>query len=603
MMNSSIQTSSHARTRKVLANALLLGLAAIASPASFAYKIENGDFRATLDSTLTYGVNSRVQDIDPRLIGKCNLQTCLPLPLGAQSPAAQRNAPGRFSTNGDDGDRKYRNGDIFSNTLKLTSEFGFSYGENWGGLIRATGFYDFENEKRNDISELAKRKVGKGAHLLDAFVYHNFDDGKASVRAGKQVISWGESTFIQQGINVVNPVDVSKLRVAGSELKEAFIPLNMLWGSYQFNDNLSAEALYLLEYQQTEPEPAGTYFSTNDFATLGGEYVMLGFGLFPERFPAVTVPRLPDKFASEKGQYGAAVRYFSPELNDSEFALYYLNYHSRLPLISGYAVTNSNANSARYFVEYPEDINLYGLSMNTQLPWGVAFQGEVSYRPNVPLQIDDVEVLFYALSPLNALIPAQYNRFQSQLGVARPGQYTRGWERHEMTQLQFTLTKVFGPEENPFGADQVSAVAEFGFTDVWDLPAQSVLRYQGDGTDTGGGSTFETGASRNPATQIDGFPTKFSWGYRLAAKAEYNNFLGSSFTVSPRLAYNHDVNGISPGPGGNFVEGRRSITVGVETVYLSQWSVDLSYNAFFGAGNLNLIHDRDFVSVIAKYSF
>jgi hypothetical protein len=52
-------------------------------------------------------------------------------------------------------------------------------------------------------------------------------------------------------------------------------------------------------------------------------------------------------------------------------------------------------------LEYPEDINLYGLSWNTNAAGGVAFQGEISYRDNMPLQIDDVELLFAGLSPLN----------------------------------------------------------------------------------------------------------------------------------------------------------------------------------------------------------
>ena len=73
--------------------------------------------------------------------------------------------------------------------------------------------------------------------------------------------------------------------------------------------------------------------------------------------------------------------------------------------------------------------------------------------------------------------------------------------------------------------------------------------------------------------------------------------------VSPRVAFNHDVNGISPGPGGNFIEGRRSTTLGVEANYLNQWAADLSYTRFYGAGLLNLVADRDFLSFTLKYSF
>jgi hypothetical protein len=315
------------------------------------------------------------------------------------------------------------------------------------------------------------------------------------------------------------------------------------------------------------------------------------------------VPRLEDRYPSDNGQYGAAVRYFAPELNNTEFGFYYLRYHSRLPVASGIAVTNGAANSARYFIEYPDDIDLYGISFNTTLEGsGIAVQGELSYRPNLPLQIDDVELLFAALSPLNAVIAQPFNRFYSQYGDLRPGQLVPGSARHEVSQLQYTLTKVFGPG-NFLQADQISAVAEFGFTKVWDLPDASVLRYQGEGTDTGGGADFLTGNSRNPITQVDGFATSFSWGYRLAGRADYNNFLGSAYTVSPRFAFNSDVNGTSPGPGGNFLEDRKSLTLGVEANYLNQWSADISYTRFYGAKALNLIGDRDFVSVIAKYAF
>ena len=108
---------------------------------------------------------------------------------------------------------------------------------------------------------------------------------------------------------------------------------------------------------------------------------------------------------------------------------------------------------------------------------------------------------------------------------------------------------------------------------------------------------------RNPYTLTGGFPTAFSWGYRLAARADYPGIFGSSINLSPRIAFNHDVNGITPGPGGNFLEGRKSGTIGVEASYLNRWSLDLSYTVFTGGKPYNQIHDRDFYSVVAKYSF
>lgn len=634
--------TARAPKHRVLTAAVTLALAAGAMPA-LAYEYTNGDFSFTTSNTISYGVQSRLQKPADNLIAKSNLFVPVPpsaaLPTGIPFPAALPNAqqrllPGRFSANSDDGNLKWDRGDVFANAIKWTGEFSWQYGEHFGGFARATSFYDYENQRRDDISDLAKEKVGKDTQLLDFFAYANFQMGEvdSSVRLGRQVVSWGESTFIQQGINVINPIDVSKLRVAGSELKEAFLPIDMLHTSFSFNENLSIEALYMLEFENTEPEPSGTYFSGNDFAALGGEYVMLNFGLVPQPIdfgacPAIlagqnplgldpfslaiqrtgacaaAVPRDPDRYASENGQYGLAMRYFAPSLNNTEFALYYLNYHSRVPVLSGTSVVTSAANSARYFAEYPEDIELYGFSFNTTLEAsGIALQGEISYRPNVPLQIDDVELLFAALSPLNALIPQPVNRFVSQLGSYGPGEYVRGWERHEVSQFQFTATKVFGPG-NWIAADQISSVMEMGFTKVWDLPSWDVLRYQGDGTDTGGGPDFITGAFRNPETLADGFATSFSWGYRLAARADYNNAFGSPFTISPRFAFNHDVNGTTPGPGGNFLEDRRSLTLGVEAAYLNEWTVDVSYTRFSGAGNFNLIHDRDFVAFTARYAF
>lgn len=621
--------------------AAAMTLAAVAySQTAHALEFGEGDLKISVDTTLSYGVSVRVQDQDPNLIGKAQFaptigSPCLGAPGCTESVVTtndrQRAALGRFSVNSDDGNQKWDKNDIFSNAVKATTEISVNYQEQFGAFARLTGFFDFENMGRDDISSAAKDKVGQDVQLLDAFVFTNFDlgDRSAAVRLGKQVVSWGESTFIQGGINIINPVDVSKLRTAGSEIKEAFLPVDMLFASVGITDNLSVEGFYAFEFEQTEPEPSGTYFSTNDFAALGGEFVMLNFGLVDEPLnfracpqtlaagltPSSTiaqrlefsgcsaaVPRGRDRFPRDRGDHGVAFRYFAENLNSSEIAVYYVNYASRLPVLSGIAVTSSSANSARYFAEYPEGIELYGVSLNTTFEGsGVAFQGEVSYRPNIPLQADDVELLFSALSPLNAVIPQPVNRFISQLGSLRPGQELQGWERHKLSQAQFTLTKVFGPE-NPLRAQQIALVGEAGATKVWDLPAPSVLRYQGDGTDTGGGPDLRTGAFRNPQTQVDGFATSFSWGYRLAARADYNNVLGS-FNVSPRIAFNHDVSGISPGPGGQFLEGRKSYTFGVEGTYLNQWGADLSYTRFYGAGKLNLINDRDFASFIIRYSF
>ena len=86
------------------------------------------------------------------------------------------------------------------------------------------------------------------------------------IRVGRQVLNWGESTFIQGGLSVINSVDVSALRVPGAELREAFRPLGMVWTSFDLSQNFSVEAFYEYEWEPIVIDPPGTYFSTNDFA-------------------------------------------------------------------------------------------------------------------------------------------------------------------------------------------------------------------------------------------------------------------------------------------------------------------------------------------------
>jgi hypothetical protein len=647
-MNNKIQTSPVASVpgspRRAMRAPLAMAVAvALAAPAAHAIDFSRGELTGTLDTTVSYGVSVRMQDRDDNLIGKAQFDPTLIGQISAlqaqgrfiEAQALQVGARGRFSVNRDDGNLKYDKHDLIANTFKITSELGLNW-RNSGAFARATYFYDFENADRDDLTRTARKLVGERFRLLDAFVFHNFEVAgrPASARLGRQVVSWGESTFIQNGINVINAVDLSALRVAGAELKEAFLPLDSLWASFSITDNLSVEGLYMFEFEEIEIDASGTYFSANDFASPGGTYVMLGFGTVPqpvnnpERFfdvcfggpagftrsdtglpPALVgagcsaaFPRAPTNFAKDSGQWGAAMRYFAPGLWDTEFGFYYLKYHSRVPVLAGIAVTSGLTSSGRYFLEYPEGINLYGMSWNTSLPGGVALQGEISYRDNMPLQIDDVELLFAGLSPLNAVIPQPGLRFRSQLGNYGLGEYIRGWERHEVGQLQSTFTKLFGPA-NPLRADAIATVLEVGITKVFDLPSQDVLRYEGEGTDTGGGFDISTGALRNPFTLTGGFPTRSSWGYRLAVRADYNNAFGKPVNLAPRIAFNHDVNGITPGPGGNFLEGRKSGTVGIEALYLQQWAFDLSYTIFTGGKPFNQIHDRDFAAFSIKYSF
>jgi len=621
--------------KRSLAAAVALALAGSFATTAQAIEFSSGEFSGSFDTTVSYGVLWRGEDIDPDNVGMAYLTPGVIPPI---TNAQQRELPGRWSVNNDDGNRNYPDaGDIVANTIKFTSELDLRW-RNFGAFTRFMGFYDFENTDKDFLPEVADERVGKDLRLLDLYVWgsHELGGKLFDWRVGRQVVSWGESTFIQGGINVINPVDVSRLRVAGAELKEAFEGVNMLWGSLELTPALSLEAIYMLEHREIIPDPVGTYFSTNDIGTPGGSYVMLGFGIpdqpviNPDLFHEVCtmgnlaasdqnlplpligagcsagVGRSADRMPSDSGQYGAALRWFVEDWNATEFGFYFLNYHSRLPVLSGQAVTTSAIQSATYWTEYPEDIQLYGVSFNSNVgTWSLS--GEVSYRPNAPLQADDVELLFAALTPLNPLLPAPALWFKSQLqgsgqnGWFLPGETVKGWFEHESWQAQTTITKLFGPN-NFLGADQIAFGAEIGFNYVADLPEKDWLRYNGTGTDTGGGLDYLTGDLRNPITEAGGFADDFSWGYRMVARADYNNAIGA-WTVSPRIGWSHDVDGTTPGPGGSFQDGRKQLSLGVGFNYLEKWTVDVSYTSYFGGGYYNALMDRDFYGASVSYSF
>lgn len=659
--------STHGRSRRA-GFARFVGLAAalaiLATSPAPAKDFQKGNLSGSWDTTLSWGAQYRLDDPDPDLIG---------LPEGGNA----------FSVNGDDGNLNYGTG-IVSNVLKLTTELELGY-KNVGSFVRFRGFYDEENEDgerlRTPLTQDAIDRIGSRADILDAFVYGKFSigDRPAEIRMGEQVLSWGESTFIQGGINTINPVDVSAIRVPGAELREALLPEGMVTLSLGLSENTSLDLLYLYDWGRTQIDPAGSYWSSSDFAGNGGRNVFLGFGESADDFtfpltdrPFLAVPRSTDAFADDSGQYGAAFRVFAPNLNGTEFGFYYLNFHSRLPTINGTTgtlagaltasrmgtagtaavtalaggagrdqaiaagvltgvqsglstleagvvstaavdaaidggsaaagatitafATDAFAQTANYFLAYPEDIKLLGISFNTAIG-SYAIQGEISQRQDAPLQVDDVELLFSALGPINPDI-ARFNQVGDFTGKFET--FVPGSRRFDVNQFQATVTKIIG---RVMGADQGVLLWEGAITQVPDLPSKDVLRFEGPGTYVSGNRFLGPGS--HPGKPIEGpehFADDSSWGYRLAGRLDYNNAFGG-LNVSPRFSWQHDVEGVSPGPAGNFIEGRTALTLGVGFDRQSTWEFDLSYAIFSGAGRYNLINDRDFAAVNIKYSF
>ena len=676
-----------------------LGLSAAANAANF----EVGGFDVTFDSTFSYGQSVRVEDRDFDIIGKSNnpafdwtgYNPSLNTIYSSQDVWAQ---PGSYSNNGDAGNLNFDSGDSFSKLLKGTHDLSISK-DNYGLFTRFMYFYDFElmDGDRAYVNPTSgqgvdpcddddtKEQSCADIRLLDAYVWANFDlnDGNnpLSIRLGQQVVNWGESTLISHGINV-NPVDIDRLKAPGAELKEAFIPVGMLWASLGITENITLEGFYQYQWHETRLPAAGTYFSTNDFAAENGyqQNVQLGFTSNPDIDMAFLTDSLnnlytnfaqvaaaqgidptstegqallanmylahPTKVAlkgkgdngktepDDGGQYGLRLGVFLPEWNDTEVALYHVNYHSRRPLISGRVSNFSQAAIAQDLAmiatteitddnvadlvafskaenDYPEDIKLYGLSFNTTIG-ETAFAGEFAFRKDEPLQIDDVELLYTAMPEQLALAGIRPDfagisqmSFGDAISSVAAGEVAQGYIERDTSQIQFTATHLFGPS---LGADSWAVVGEVGAVKIHDMPDYDEMRLNVSGTGrsgviTGPGTTdyttLQLGLSNGPEEKS--FATASSWGYRLIAKGDYFN-LYNGINFSPRFVFSHDVNGNTPDPMFLFIEDRKSLGVTMNFNYQNAWSLDVSYNSFWGGGDINTFSDRDYVSFNLKYS-
>jgi hypothetical protein len=361
-------------------------------------------------------------------------------------------------------------------------------------------------------------------------------------------------------------------------------------------------------------------------AKAGGMYAAYA-GNLTLRAPGSKAENEPD----DGGQYGLRLSWFLPELNDTEISLYHVNYHSRRPIFSGMTadfspeslgsdigilaantITEDNYTDLKSFsrveLDYVEDIKMYAMSFNTTIGTS-ALAGEISYRQDEPMQIDDVELLFAAVpqqiynsgNPAGAALDGVSQMVDANGNPYGSGVTANGYILSDTVQAQMTLTHLFGPT---FGASQLVGLVEVGGININDMPDQDTLRLNGPGTARSGGITSAPGLNKAIQNGVESnpFPTEFAWGYRAIAKLDYTNVI-AGINISPRIVFAHDVKGITPDPLFMFIEDRKSVALGLTFDYQSRWSAELNYNSFFGGvGTTNKMEDHDYASFSIKYS-
>ena len=543
-------------------------LAASLPASAFAVGFELGPFEGKITSNFSVGASWRTEDASNRVLSPGNT-----------------NGEGRGSSStADDGNLNYDKGDMYSMLFKGVHDLDLN-ADTFGFFARVKYWYDYElaegkvdhghaatsyapGEELNTsgFEDLAQ---DSGFELLDYYAYGSFElgDKPVELRAGSMVLSWGESTFIQNGVNVINPFDVTALRSPGSEIKEALLPVGMVYGNIGLTYDLSVEAFYQYEWKRTVVDECGTYWSSADPYGGGCNYLTASntSSDLNQTETNFTIPRSRDQEASDSGQWGIAARY----------------------------------------------IDLYGLTFATNVgDWAVS--GELSYRPDFPLQINTVDLLHsVALSTFGEWSPMLDRSLE-----AGPGGYVAGYDDVTYTQFQMTFIKFF---EQVMGAERLSFAAEAG--GIWLGDMDSSVNYGRSaaygvadfdpfvselfGVDVSCNSHPALGPlgvvpNTNPEyCNKDGFTDDFSWGYRVRAGLDYSDVF-AGINLTPSLAWSHDVKGNSPPP--NFIEDRMALSLGLRADYLNIYRADVSYTTFFNA-DYNELEDRDFVSLSFSMAF
>lgn len=617
-----------------------------------------GEIEGNFDSQLSVGSSWRVESQDPALLSDINGQ----------------------ASNNDDSNNNYQDGDAFSQLFKGSHDLQFNY-QNIGSLTSIKYWYDSalannnvdyghgpsaevggasgtaldysENSRLND-SDFHDLSKASGVALMDAFIYVDLEvlDSPVDMRLGRQVVSWGESTFIPGGINAINPIDVNALRRPGSEIKEALLPVNMAYTNVGLTENLSAEAFYQLEFEGHVTPGCGTYFSLVDSTAEGCNSITIANG-------AMSVARREEngmRLAKDDGQFGVAFRFISEALGDTEFGIYAMNIHSRAPSVSFtknnidevqlatsivtdavtavatqgqidiatavgsgvYSAGSAEHNAALISLQaqmaatqaavtpnaalaaaaaVTADTNYFlGYEENIQL-LGLSFSanvgsmvlsGEVNHKLDMPVQING-SAMVSALLGAHVKDNIEGNENELDLLVAAEEE---GAEIEGFRLFDVSQVQMTATQffDRVVGASRVTFIAEAAMAYVHSLDESS------DAIKFG-----RTGNFGHPdETENDGFVTTRSWGYRTLLEADYNDVY-AGINLKPTITWSHDVKGYGA-QSGSFKEGQKSLGLSLRAEFLSMYRAELAYTQYSG-GKYSLLSDRDFASMSVAVQF
>ena len=602
-----------------------------------ALELNTGEWSSSINANITVGTSIRAQDPDNELYSQAD---------GARAGLGNG---GLGATNTDSANVNYSKGDAWSTLLRATIDYSISRDE-FGLFTRVRAWHDFalkgsgvnQGNGANNYSQnsslsddgFAHLSKFSGVALLDAYVYNTFDvnDLPLQVRVGNQVINWGESLFVQ-GINQINPIDLTSLRRPGTEIRDAFLPVRALSANLGLGGGSSLEAFYQFQWSPANLDSCGTYWSPVEFQITTKPGMACSQYITTLPIPGVsnpagiagglTVPMGQGIDGEDSNQYGIAFRTPVEKL-DGELGFYMMKYSSRIPYISGRSGTNIRvpgyeALNAQNFLnpisaqvagaaalgiplvpgtglwEYPSKIELYGLSYTTNVS-GWSLGAEASYIPNLPVQINANDLLAGLLSAVGPMGAA------ATAASSAVGTKVEGYDRLKKFQLQLNGIKIL---PRILGSAQTVFIGEVGYQNVNVGDSFTGNRYGrhfifGTGAHLLYGGT--AGTNTHPdGVKNDGYVTENSWGYRLRIRGEYPSIFGSSFTMYPTLSLRHDVKGYSADF--QFLEDRLALGLSTRFNLNKVHNIDVGYVYYADTADYDAFRDRDYYTVVLSTSF
>jgi hypothetical protein len=571
------------------------------------FAVANGKLSVTGSTYLSTAL--RTDEQDPRLLADVN-SSLVGLRGRAVTPSSGRN--------GDDGNLNFNRGDPVASVAK--AYLGLSYA--WGPYrIEASGqaWYDYTTarsshpwgnaqngytagERLSDAGALARAQFS-GVALDDLYLSgkHALAERPVEWKLGWQSLDWGRKLLAMGGLRDLNPLDVSaSLRPGVDREHETRVTFPAVYGRVGLTRATAVEAFYQFAFEPTALPACGTFYSVVDFMAEGCDKAM--FGNLSDRTAVATgvyVRRTATLQPTDAGQGGVALKHLVDAWS-TELGLYATQFHSRVPFYSGtksgretgplFLPGDPGGLNPTYFTEYPEDIRMFGVSFETKIPGG-AVLGELTFRPNQPLQYNSVDVIGAAVS---RTAPSP---LRDRVEAVAPGSVIRAWERHESLQAHLGAT---GGLPHVLGAAGMSYGAELIYKAVPDLPDFSVMRF-GRAEVFGQGPV--DGVCPPPAAPVscsrDGYVSREAFGYRLRAGLKYPQVIGRVDLV-PSVVFGHDVVGWSGD--GVILEGRKLAIVSVQAVLPSHWIAAVSWNPTWG-GTYNNSRDRSTAQAYVSYQF